>query len=176
MEDEIRALMKALEKEYAWRFTKEEYANTPGRVKAMYDEWLARNKYDKMTRFEPTKYSGMVVLRNIKFYALCSHHLMPFFGKVSVGYIPKKKVYGASKLARIVGNFAYQAQSQERMTQEILDSIEADDVIVAVKGVHMCMTARGINDEGEDMLTESLKGAFRRAKVREEFRSLVGMQ
>jgi GTP cyclohydrolase IA len=174
MEAEVLALMRALEKKYGWRFTEEELRNTPARVRAMYDEWDAKHKYQKLTTFQPMKYGGMVVLTGIKIYAVCSHHLAPFFGTVSIGYIPKDKVYGASKLARIVAKHGYQAQTQERLTQEILDGLDADDAIVVIKARHLCMLMRGVQDENEEMRTASLKGAFEKPEVRAEFYTLAG--
>ncbi len=175
MEEEVRAYMRALVQEYGWRFTAEEFELTPKRVVAALEEWKRKHEYEKFTVFpQEEHYGGMVVMKGIKVYAVCSHHLLPFFGTVSIGYIPKDKVYGASKLARIVASKGYQSQTQERMTQEILESVEAEDVIVVIKARHLCMCMRGIEDENEEMVTSSIKGGFKHAEVRAEFMSLAG--
>lgn len=176
LEEQVREMMKILKRDYGWRFSKEELEQTPLRVKAMYDEWKVKNNYAKLTVFEPIKYGGMVVVKNIRFYAVCSHHLAPFFGEVAIGYLPYTKVYGVSKFARMVGKCAYQAQTQERMTQEILDLLQVKDAMVAVRGKHLCMAMRGIKDPDEVMITESMKGQFNKPEVRAEFRSLVGWE
>jgi GTP cyclohydrolase I len=177
MEDEVRAYMRALAKEYGWRFTDEEFELTPKRAVAALDEWKRKHEYDKMTQFpQEERYGGMVIVRNIRVYAECSHHLLPFEGKAFIGYIPKEHVYGVSKLPRIVEKCGYQAQTQERMTREILDSIEAEDAIVVIKAKHLCMTMRGIGDEGEEMITSSLKGSFNQPEVRAEFAAWVGLK
>jgi GTP cyclohydrolase I len=177
MEDEIRAVMKALERDYGWRFSEEEYANTPARVKAAYDEWGRKHDYDKLTTFpQEERYGGMVIVRNIRVYAECSHHLLPFEGKAHLGYIPGDNIYGLSKLPRIVEKCGYQAQTQERMTREILELIEAKDAIVVIVSKHLCMTMRGIGDEGEEAITSLFKGAFEQQATRDEFLALVGLK
>lgn len=177
MEEEVRALIRALQKEYGWRFTAEELEKTPKRFVGMLDEWKQKHEYAKFTRFEPIKYSGMVILGPIHFDAYCSHHLQVFDGHAWVGYIPAGgKVYGASKLGRIVQRRAYQAQTQERLTQEILDDIESKDVMVVIKARHFCMIARGLEDDGEIMTTSSIKGAFKHHGPRQEFLQLAGLK
>ena len=173
-EQAVRQLMDSLAREYGWRFSKDEFEDTPARVRGMYDEWKRKHDYLKLTTFRPMSYGGMVVLTGIKAYAVCSHHLAPFFGTVSIGYIPKEKVYGASKLARIVAKAGYQAQTQERFTQEVLDLIDAEDAMVVMKCRHLCMVMRGIEDENEEMVTSSIKGAFEKPEVRAEFLTLAG--
>jgi GTP cyclohydrolase IA len=177
MEQEIRELMEALKRTYKWRFTDEEMQETPKRFVRMLEEWDRKHQYAKFTRFEPIEYNGMVVLGPIHFDAFCSHHLQIFDGHAWIGYIPgKDKVYGASKPARIVEKWAYQAQTQERLTKEILDDLETDNAIVVIKAKHFCMIARGIEDEGEVMTTSSMKGEFFKAEVRAEFLTLAGLK
>jgi GTP cyclohydrolase IA len=176
MEDEVRALMRALQKEYNWRFSDDEFEHTPKRFVGMLEEWKQRHEYAKFTKFEPIKYSGMVILGPIHFDAYCSHHLQIFDGQAWVGYIPGTgKVYGASKLARLVERRAFQAQTQERLTQEVIDDIEAKDAMVVMKSRHMCMAARGIKTENGIMTTSCIKGAFKHHGPRMEFLSLAGL-
>jgi GTP cyclohydrolase I len=122
----------------------------------------------------------MVVLKDIPFYSMCEHHLLPFYGVVHVGYIPNKegRVVGVSKLARVVEVFAKRPQLQERMTSQIADAIlealQPDGVAVVVQAEHLCMTMRGIKKPGSNVLTSATRGLFRtRAATRAEFLSLV---
>jgi GTP cyclohydrolase I len=122
----------------------------------------------------------MVILRDIPFYSMCEHHLLPFYGVVHVGYIPNEegKVVGVSKLARVVEIFAKRLQLQERMTSQIADAIlealQPDGVAVVIQAEHLCMTMRGIKKPGCNVITSATRGLFRsRAATRAEFLSLV---
>ena len=114
----------------------------------------------------------MIISRDIQFYSTCEHHMLPFFGTVSIGYIPNGKVIGISKLSRIVNIYARRFQIQERMTRQIGELIEphVEGVAVNVKGQHLCMMARGVNQQATDMVTNYLTGVFRSsAETRAEF-------
>tara|TARA_R110001599_G_scaffold46256_1_gene135767 strand:- start:428 stop:1024 length:597 start_codon:yes stop_codon:yes gene_type:complete len=123
-------------------------------------------------------FDQMVVLRNIPFWSTCEHHLLPFSGTASVGYLPSASgmVVGLSKLARLVDVYAKRLQVQERMTQQIAKALQshlqADGVGVAIRATHSCMTCRGIKKEGSEMVTEVLLGSFRDHVVRDEFWTL----
>jgi GTP cyclohydrolase I len=178
IEDKIRELMDLLEKEYNWKFNSEEKKNTPKRVKNMLDEWKEAHEYNHMTEFDNYyKYGNMVILKDIDFQAFCSHHLLPFIGKVTVGYIPGDVVLGASKLGRIVRKYSYKPQVQEKMTEEIADEImktsKAKGVMVVVKAKHLCMIMRGLNDPNIEMVTSSIRGVFEKPEVRNEFLNLI---
>jgi GTP cyclohydrolase I len=179
LRDVVAEFMEIAERDYNWKFTDEEKANTPDRVVRMFEEWKQRYEYSKMTVFENAyKYGNMIILKNIDFQAFCSHHLLPFYGKVAVGYIPnEEKVIGASKLGRIVRKYAYKPQVQEKMTEEIADEImretQAKGVMVVVKAKHLCMIMRGLNDSGVEMITSSIRGVFEKLEVREEFLKLI---
>ena len=157
-------------------FNKEELDNTENRWKRFMKEWES-NKEFKFTIFDNPNYDQMVILKNIDFYSLCSHHLLPFYGKVSIGYIPDKKICGISKLARLVDKIANRPQIQERMTQEIADYIQKElnpkGVMVIVKGVHLCMRMRGIKKQNAEMVTSAIKGVFEKQESREEFMRLI---
>jgi GTP cyclohydrolase IA len=119
----------------------------------------------------------MVVLRDISFYSTCEHHLLPFYGHASVGYLPGK-VVGISKLARVVECFARRLQIQERLTREIADSIEtyldARGVAVVVTAHHLCMGCRGVRQPESDMITSAMRGVLRSdAVARSEFLRLI---
>jgi len=177
--NKIGDLLVLLNNEYGWEFTGEEYVNTPLRIVNMLEEWKQKREYGKFTVFDNSmNYDQMVVLSNIKFYALCSHHLLPFDGYVSVGYIPDKVVIGASKMARIVNSFAYQPTIQERMTLQIakkmMEVVQTESVMVVVKAEHMCMRCRGVEKDEANMITSQMGGSFRNDdKTRKEFLELI---
>jgi GTP cyclohydrolase I len=124
------------------------------------------------------KYDEMVIVRDIEFFSLCEHHLLPFFGKIHVAYLPKQKVVGLSKIPRIVDMFARRLQIQERLTQEIAQCLE--DVLdplgvgVVCEARHFCMMMRGVEKQHSGAITSAMLGAFRtRKKTRDEFLSLL---
>jgi len=157
-------------------FNKEELENTPKRIKRFMKE-LESNSDFKFTVFDNPGYDQMVILKDIEFYSFCSHHLLPFIGKAHVGYIPNKKICGISKLARVVDKFASRPQLQERLTQEIADFIKKElkpkGVMVVIEAQHLCMKMRGIKKQNSVMVTSSLKGAFNKQEVRDEFLKLI---
>lgn len=122
-------------------------------------------------------YSQMVIVRDINFYSVCEHHLLPFYGKVHVAYIPDGEVTGLSKLARVVDVFSHRLQIQERMTKQIRESIQEAlhplGVMVVVEAKHMCMQMRGVEKQNSITTTSDFTGAFRQAKTREEFLRLI---
>lgn len=123
-------------------------------------------------------YDAMVVLKDIEYFSLCEHHLIPFFGHVHVGYIPKGRVIGASKIPRIVDIFARRLQLQERMTEEIAcfleEAIQPLGLGVVVEGMHLCMAMRGVEKRDAWMVTSAMKGSFRKAaKTRAEFLQFI---
>lgn len=123
------------------------------------------------------KNNQMVVLRNIEFFSNCEHHLVPFFGRCHVAYIPKGKVVGVSKMARIVDMFARRLQVQERLTNQIADAIEEvlqpQGVGVIAEGTHMCMVARGVEKQFATMTTSAMRGAFLDLPTRMEMLSII---
>jgi len=124
-------------------------------------------------------YSEMVIVRDIDFYSLCEHHMLPFYGKAHVAYLPKNKVVGLSKLPRIVDMFARRLQVQERMTQDIANAVkEAVDpygVAVVIEASHMCMMMRGVQKQNSTTSSSAMLGTFKDdAKTRAEFLTLLG--
>ena len=120
----------------------------------------------------------MVIVRNIEFFSMCEHHMLPFFGKCHVGYIPNKKIIGVSKVARIVDMFARRLQVQERLTKEIshalMDILDAEGVGVVMDAQHLCMQMRGVEKQNSVMTTSSMLGSFRRElATRNEFTRLI---
>ena len=122
-------------------------------------------------------YRQMVVVKDIEFYSLCEHHLLPFFGKAHVAYIPNGKITGLSKIARVVDVFARRLQVQERLTTEIKECIQQTlkplGVMVVIEAEHLCMQARGVQKPHSLTITSDFTGAFNRAETREEFMKLI---
>ena len=123
-------------------------------------------------------YDEMVVVKDIPFYSLCEHHMLPFFGSCHVGYLPKGKVVGLSKIPRLVGAFAHRLQLQERMTKEIAEALSEavvpKGVGVVVEARHLCMEMRGVQKPGGQLITSCMLGTFRKdARTRAEFLELV---
>ncbi len=122
-------------------------------------------------------YRQMVIVRDINFYSLCEHHMLPFYGKVHVAYIPNGQVTGLSKIARVVDCFSHRLQIQERMTKQIRECIQEAlsplGVMVVVEAQHMCMQMRGVEKQGSITTTSDFCGAFNQAKTREEFLQLI---
>jgi GTP cyclohydrolase I len=155
---------------------------TPERVARMYDELLAGYRVDPYDLINEAlfdvEYNQMVVVRDIEFYSLCEHHLLPFIGRAHVAYLPSAKVIGLSKIPRIVDLFARRLQVQERMTVQIADFLEAaikpHGVAVVVEGLHLCAAMRGVKKANARMVTSALRGTFQTNQTsRHEFLSLV---
>ena len=122
-------------------------------------------------------YNQMVIVKDIDFFSLCEHHMLPFYGKVHVAYIPNGYITGLSKIARVVDIFSHRLQVQERMTQQIKDCIEETlhplGVMVVVEAKHMCMQMRGVEKQNSITTTSDFSGAFNQAKTRQEFMNLI---
>jgi GTP cyclohydrolase I len=165
---------------------REGLVDTPRRVAEAYRDWFSGYKEDpvlflKRTFEEVEGYDEMIVLRDIEFESHCEHHMAPIIGKAHVGYLPRNKVVGISKLARVVEAFARRFQVQEKMTAQIANCIE--DVLrpkgvgVVIEAVHQCMTTRGIHKAGVSMVTSQMLGSFREdARTRAEFLRMIGSE
>ncbi len=123
------------------------------------------------------EYNQMVIVKNIDFYSMCEHHILPFYGQVHVAYIPNGYITGLSKIARVVDIFSHRLQVQERLTQQIKDCIQETlkplGVMVVVEAKHMCMQMRGVQKHNSVTTTSDFSGAFNQAKTREEFMNLI---
>lgn len=156
---------------------------TPERVARMYDELTAGYHVDPIKLINDAlfdvDYNEMVIVKDIEYFSLCEHHILPFFGRAHVAYVPNKKVVGLSKIPRIVEMFARRLQVQERMTQQIADFInkvlQPLGVAVVVEGAHMCSIMRGVKKANASMVTSSVSGIFKSdPKTRSEFMRHVG--
>ena len=152
--------------------------NTPRRVARMYGELLSGYNVDPVAMINgalfDVKYDEMVIVRDIEFYSLCEHHMLPFIGRAHVAYIPDGKVLGLSKIPRIVDMYARRLQVQERMTRQIADFLrdllKPQGVAVVVEALHLCMMMRGVKKHDTRMTTSAMHGAFRaNLATREEF-------
>ena len=182
-ETEIRKAVTSIIKAIGEDPKREGLVDTPTRVAEMYAELFMGLDKDPKEELEVGFELGhreMVIVRDIPFYSMCEHHLLPFFGTVHIGYIPdvRGRVVGISKLARVVELVARRPQIQERLTTQIADAIfeglEPDGVAVVVNAQHLCMIMRGIEKPGSNVITSAIRGAFRRkAASRAEFFSLI---
>jgi GTP cyclohydrolase I len=160
--------------------------DTPKRVARAYEEWFAGYKEDAdeflhRTFREVAGYDEIVLLRDIRFESHCEHHMAPIIGRVHIGYLPRRRVVGISKLARLVEVYAKRMQIQERMTAEIANTLDRVlkpiGVGVVVEAVHTCVTTRGVHKEAASMVTSRMLGSFRtRAETRNEFLSAIGLR
>ncbi len=164
--------------------SREGLAETPRRVAEMYSELFSGLGVDPREELSVGYELGhreMVILKDIPFYSMCEHHLLPFYGTVHIGYIPDQqgRVVGISKLARVVEIVARRPQIQERMTTQIADAIsdglDPQGIAVVVQAEHMCMVMRGVKKPGSNIITSAIRGLFRRRGAsRAEFFSLIG--
>lgn len=158
-------------------FNEEELEKTPHRYKMFLEEWIKNRKF-KFTTFPNPGYDQMIISKNIDFSSLCSHHLLPFLGKINIAYIPDMKICGISKLARVVDKFASRPQMQEKMTQEIVNFLDLElkprGVMVVVEATHYCMVMRGVKKSNSKMITSAVSGLFLdEPHTKEEFFNLL---
>src|SRR5258706_321137 len=154
---------------------------TPERVARMYEEIFGQGEEDPhvslSTKFDE-QHHEVVLVKDFPFFSMCEHHLMPFFGKALVAYIPSGQIVGFPKLARVVESFARRPQVQERMTSQIADIIneelKPEGVAVVCEAVHTCMTMRGVKKTGSSVITSAMRGAFRKnISTRSEIMALI---
>lgn len=176
-EENIKEVLKYIGEDV----NREGLLETPARIRKAYDEVFSgykQNPKELMKVFKDGSCKEMVILKNCEFYSMCEHHMFPFFGHISIGYIPNGKVIGISKLARLVDCFAKRMQIQERLTSQIADTIMEElgalGVMVICEGVHFCMRSRGVKKQDASMVTSAVRGVFADDyKARQEFLSLV---
>jgi GTP cyclohydrolase I len=182
-QDKIKLAMASMIEAIGEDPLREGIKDTPRRVAEMYAELFSGLNVDPKVELVVDfgeGYEEMVILKDIPFYSMCEHHLLPFYGMAHVGYIPSPggRVVGVSKLARVVEICARRLQIQERMTQQIADAIfealRPDGVAVVIQAEHLCMIMRGIKKSGTTVITSSVRGNFRsKVATRSEFLSLI---
>lgn len=174
VEKAVRQILKAVGEDPQ----REGLLKTPERVARMYEELLAGYRVDPIALVNgavfDVSYDEMVLVRDIEFYSLCEHHLLPFIGRAHVAYLPKGRIIGLSKIPRIVDMFAHRLQVQERMTRQIAEFLDEllhpIGVAVVVEGLHLCATMRGVKKHDARMTTSSMFGQFRKSiATRQEF-------
>lgn len=155
MNNRVSKLVEQILNEFQINTNTDGLKETPKRVANMYTELLwgyTQDPKDIFTTFDIQSYEGLVTICDIQFYSLCEHHMIPFFGKVHIGYVPNNKILGLSKFARLVDIFSKRLQVQERLTQNITDAIlkylQPKGVIVYIEAEHMCMSMRGVKKPG----------------------------
>jgi GTP cyclohydrolase IA len=179
LEEAVRTLLAEIGEDPA----REGLVATPERVRRMYDELTSGYHVDPDALLNgacfSVDYDEMVVVHDIEFFSLCEHHLLPFIGKAHVGYLPRGRVVGLSKIPRIVDMYAQRLQVQERLTVQIADflmeKLEPKGVACVIEATHLCTMMRGVKKQEATMVTSSVTGTFRRdARTRAEFMGLIG--
>ncbi len=156
--------------------------DTPRRVDESFNRLFEGYKADPrelMTVFDDENYDEMIVVKNVEFYSFCEHHMLPFFGRAHIGYIPSGKIIGLSKIPRLVEIFARRLQNQERLTTQIaatlMEMLNPKGVAVVIEAKHFCMMARGVEKQMSEVSTSALKGLFKKDQsTRSEFLKLIG--
>ena len=181
-QDKVKKVVESLISEIGENPKREGLLDTPERVAKAY-EFLTKGYKEDIDKvlngaIFNEKYDEMVVVKNIDFYSLCEHHMLPFYGKVHVAYIPNGKIVGLSKIPRIVEVYSRRLQVQERMTQQISDTInkylEPVGVAVVAEAFHMCMMMRGVEKQNSSATTSAMHGVFQEdARTRMEFLDLI---
>ena len=177
-EQHIRDIIKAI----GDNPEREGVKDTPRRVIESYAELFSgygKNPQDVLTVFDGEDYDEMIIAKDIEFYSFCEHHMLPFYGKVHIGYIPNGKIIGLSKMPRIVEIFARRLQNQERLTSQIAKALsellDPKGVGVVIEAKHLCMMSRGVEKQNSEVTTSSLIGLFKKKdNTRSEFLRLIG--
>jgi GTP cyclohydrolase IA len=181
MEDAVTSILKSIGEDPE----REGLKDTPRRVAKSYEHLMQGYKQNPdeilKTAIFHEECNHMIIVRDIEVYSMCEHHMLPFYGKCHIGYIAQDRVYGVSKLARLVDCFARRLQVQERLTQQIasclLEPINAEGVGVVIEAQHLCMMMRGVSKQNSKMITSAMLGSFRREDAtRSEFLRLIAME
>jgi GTP cyclohydrolase IA len=181
-EQRVQVLVRELLKEIGEDPDREGLRDTPARVAKSYAHLTSGYRMDPATVINDAtfaeEHNNMVIVRNIEIYSLCEHHMLPFFGRCHIGYIPRERIFGISKLARLADLFSLRLQIQERLTDQIAriidENIKPHGVGVVIEAQHLCMMMRGVEKQSSVLTTSSMLGTFRSSHAtRSEFLSLV---
>ncbi|MBE44676.1 MAG: GTP cyclohydrolase I FolE [Thaumarchaeota archaeon] len=173
--EKIKKLVREILVELGENPDREGLRETPERIADLYEEILGGYKMDSELEVQFTENSDVVVVREIQFYSMCEHHMLPFFGKVHIAYIPNKKVFGISKLVRLVEKYAKRLQIQERLTKQVADELHYMGVrgtLVLAEGDHMCMRMRGVKNNSK-VMTIASRGELEKNELREHIVSMI---
>lgn len=179
--DRLTSRVRALLEELGLDLTEPNLSETDRRVAKMYLEMfhgLEEGAQPRITTFpNDEEYQSMVMERDISFYSMCSHHLVPFYGHAHIGYVPGKRIVGLSKLPRVLEFYAKRPQLQERLTEQVADFLEQElapqGVMVVIQARHLCVEMRGIKKPGASTVTSAIRGIFHDRPIREEFLELL---
>lgn len=147
--------------------------NTPSRMEAFYNEFFSGLKIDPykfLENYIPTDNNDLVIEKNISFYSMCEHHLLPFFGKISIAYIPNKKIIGFGEIIKVIEAFSKRPQLQERLSENIAETIfkglDCKGVYILIEAEHLCMTMRGVKKPGSKIITIGTRGLFEKDNLK----------
>ncbi|WP_100182843.1 GTP cyclohydrolase I FolE [Candidatus Nitrosotenuis aquarius] len=173
--ERVRKLVRELIIELGEDPTREGLRGTPERIADMYEEIFSGYDSDSELSVQFSEDSDAVVVKDIKFYSMCEHHMLPFFGKISIAYLPNGRVFGVSKLVRLVEKYAKRLQIQERMTKDIADELYAQGVkgvMVLSDAEHFCMKMRGVKNDAT-MTSAAYRGYYERKENREDVVAII---
>ncbi|HIH06777.1 MAG TPA: GTP cyclohydrolase I [Candidatus Nitrosotenuis sp.] len=173
--ERVRKLLRELIIELGEDPTREGLRGTPDRIADMYEEIFAGYDSDSELSVQFSEDSDTVVVKDIKFYSMCEHHMLPFFGKISIGYLPNGRVFGVSKLVRLVEKHAKRLQIQERMTRDIADELYSQGVkgvVVMSNAEHFCMKMRGVKNDAT-MTSAAYRGYYERKENRDDVVAMI---
>jgi GTP cyclohydrolase I len=171
----IEKLIRQLLIEIGENPNREGLVDTPRRMSEMYEEIFSGYRMDSQLDVAFSEDSDAIIAKDIHFYSICEHHMLPFFGKITVAYIPSGKVFGLSKLARLVEKYSRRLQIQERLTKEIANEIMnmgVKGVLIIAEGEHLCMKMRGVRN-GSLIMTMAYRGVLQQKELRENLLSLI---
>lgn len=177
----VEEIVYNLLKEIEPNVSREGLRHTPERVASAYEKLFGGYDIDpakQLTFFDSEQYDEMITCRDIDFYSTCEHHLLPFYGKAHIGYIPDQRIVGLSKLPRVIEAFSRRLQNQERLTSQVTDflqeHLQAKGVGVVVEAVHLCMQARGVEKQNTLVTTSTFRGLFKKnISTRNEFLTII---
>jgi GTP cyclohydrolase I len=171
----IEKLIRQLLVEIGENPNREGLVDTPRRMSEMYEEIFSGYRMDSQLDVAFSEESDAIIAKDIHFYSICEHHMLPFFGKITVAYVPSGKVFGLSKLARLVEKYSRRLQIQERLTKEIANEIMnmgVKGVLIIAEGEHLCMKMRGVRN-GSLIMTMAYRGVLQQKELRENLLSLI---
>ncbi|MGD1835778.1 MAG: GTP cyclohydrolase I FolE [Nitrososphaeraceae archaeon] len=172
----IEKLIKQIIIELGENPDREGLSKTPARIAEMYEEIFGGYGMNSELDVSFSEETNAIIARDIQFYSMCEHHLLPFYGKIHIAYIPNGKVFGISKLVRLTEKYSRRMQIQERLTKEIADEIKRNGVsgvMVLAEGEHLCMKMRGVKNANSSIMTVSYRGIFEQKNLRESVLALV---